>query len=93
MISRVYGGIAAPAGAARLPPQARVDRGPPHDRLRRPLAVSRWIEARTGRSIRKFVRTARRYRSIQTRLTGIIIITAADPVSDYFRQVSFYRHS
>ncbi len=29
------------------------------------LAVSRWIEARTGWSIRKFVRTARRYRTIQ----------------------------
>jgi len=29
------------------------------------LAVSRWIEARTGWSIRKFVKTARRYRIIQ----------------------------
>ena len=29
------------------------------------LAVTRWIEARTGWSIRKFVRTARRYRTIQ----------------------------
>ncbi len=29
------------------------------------LAVSRWIEARAGWSIRKFVKTARRYRTIQ----------------------------
>ena len=29
------------------------------------LAVSRWIEHRTGWSIRKFVKTARRYRTIQ----------------------------
>ena len=29
------------------------------------LAVSRWIEATTSWSIRKFVRTARRYRTIQ----------------------------
>lgn len=28
------------------------------------LAVSRWIEAQTGWSIRKFVRSARRYRTI-----------------------------
>ena len=28
------------------------------------LAVSRWIEARTGWSIRKFVKTARRYKTI-----------------------------
>jgi hypothetical protein len=29
------------------------------------LAVSRWIEHRTGWSIGKFVQTARRYRTIQ----------------------------
>lgn len=28
-------------------------------------AVSRWIEDRTGRSIRRYVRTARRYRTIE----------------------------
>jgi hypothetical protein len=43
------------------------------------LAVSRWIEARTGWSIRKFVRTARRYRTIQIQ-AGRQTITAADPV-------------
>jgi hypothetical protein len=29
------------------------------------LAVSRWIEAQTGWSIRKLVKTARRYRTIE----------------------------
>jgi hypothetical protein len=43
------------------------------------LAVSRWIEARTGWSIRKFVRTTRRYRTIEIR-AGDHTITAADPL-------------
>ena len=42
------------------------------------LAVARWIEDRTGWSIKKFVHTARRYRTIQIR-TGEHTITAADP--------------
>lgn len=42
------------------------------------LAVSRWIEARTGWSIRKFIRTARRYRTIEIQ-AGPHTITAADP--------------
>ena len=42
------------------------------------LAVSRWIEHQTGWSIRKFVRTARRYREIQIQ-AGDHTITAADP--------------
>src|SRR5689334_11755519 len=45
------------------------------------LAVSRWIEARTGWSTRKFVKTARRYRTIQIQ-AGKQIITAADPIPD-----------
>jgi len=45
------------------------------------LAVSRWIEARTGWSIRKFVRTARRYRTIKIQ-AGRQTITAADPLPD-----------
>jgi hypothetical protein len=49
------------------------------------LAVSRWIEARTGWSIRKFVKTARCYRTIQIQ-AGDHIITAADPLSDDLRQ-------
>jgi hypothetical protein len=43
------------------------------------LAVSRWIEARTGWSIRKFVRTARRYKTIEIQ-AGAHTITAADPL-------------
>jgi hypothetical protein len=43
------------------------------------LAASRWIEAQTGWSIRKFVKTARRYRTIQIQV-GQHVITAADPL-------------
>ena len=43
------------------------------------LAVSRWIETQTGWSIRKFVRTARRYRTIQIR-AGQHTLTAEDPL-------------
>ena len=43
------------------------------------LAVSRWIEHQTGWSIRKFVKTARRYRTIQIQ-AGRHTITAADPI-------------
>jgi Transposase DDE domain len=43
------------------------------------LAVSHWIEDRTGWSIKKFVRTARRYRTIEIQ-AGQQTITAADPV-------------
>jgi len=43
------------------------------------LAVSRWIEDRTGWSIRKFVRTARRYRTIEIQ-AGDHTITAANPL-------------
>jgi hypothetical protein len=49
------------------------------------LAVTRWIEARTGWSIRKFVKTARRYRTIEIQ-AGRQTITAADPVPDDLRQ-------
>jgi hypothetical protein len=43
------------------------------------LAISRWIEARTGWSIRKFVKTARRYKTIAIQ-AGTHTITAADPL-------------
>jgi transposase len=49
------------------------------------LAVSRWIEKTTGWSIRKFVKTARRYRTIQIQ-AGHHVITAADPLPDALRQ-------
>jgi hypothetical protein len=43
------------------------------------LATSRWIEQTTGWSIRKFIQTARRYRTIQIQ-AGAHTITAADPL-------------
>src|ERR1700739_262143 len=49
------------------------------------LAVSRWIEARTGWSIRKFVKTARRCRTIGIQ-PGRQTIPAADPLPDDLRQ-------
>jgi transposase len=48
------------------------------------LAVSRWIEHQTGWSIRRFVKTARRFRTIQIQAGGHII-TAADPLPDDLR--------
>jgi hypothetical protein len=48
------------------------------------LAVSRWIEHQTGWSIRKFTKTARRYRTIQIQ-AGQHTITAADPLPDDLR--------
>ena len=44
------------------------------------LAVSRWIEGGTRWSIRKFVCTARRYKTIEIQ-AGSHSVTAADPVS------------
>jgi hypothetical protein len=43
------------------------------------LAVTRFIESRTGWSIKRFVRTARRYRTIQIR-AGQHLLTAEDPL-------------
>ncbi len=48
------------------------------------MAVSHYIEAQTGWSIKKFVRTARRYRTVKIK-AGRQIITAADPLSDDLR--------
>lgn len=45
------------------------------------LAVSRWIENTTGWSIKRFVTTARRYRTIEIQ-AGDHTITAADPIPD-----------
>jgi hypothetical protein len=49
------------------------------------LAVSRWIEHSTGWSIRKFVKTARCYRTIQIQ-AGPHTINAADPLPDDLRK-------
>jgi hypothetical protein len=43
------------------------------------LAITRFIEHHTGWSIKKFVRTARRYRTVQIR-AGQHILTAEDPL-------------
>jgi hypothetical protein len=43
------------------------------------LAVGRLVEERTGWSIRRFVRTARRYRTVQIQI-GPQLLTAEDPV-------------
>jgi hypothetical protein len=50
------------------------------------LAVSRWIEDTTGWSIRKFVTTIRRYRTIQIQ-AGEHVITAADPLPADVHQI------
>ena len=49
------------------------------------LAVTRFIENRTGWSIKKFVRTARRYRTIQIR-AGHHTLTAEDPLPPDLRE-------
>jgi hypothetical protein len=49
------------------------------------LAVGRLVGDRTGWSIRKFVRTARRYRTVQIR-TGQHLLTAEDPLPDDLRE-------
>ena len=58
------------AKATRLPPDLTI--------VLAAFAVSRWIEAATVWSIRIFVRTARRYRTIQIQVGNHI--TAADPL-------------
>ena len=50
------------------------------------LAVTRFIEDRTGWSIRKFVRTARRYGTVQIR-AGQHILTAEDPLPPDLREI------
>jgi len=48
------------------------------------LAITRFIEDRTGWSIKKFVRTARRYRTVHIR-AGQHLLTAEDPLPDDLR--------
>ena len=49
------------------------------------LAVSHWLEHQTGWSNKKFVRTARCYRTVQIRAGGQTL-TAADPLPDDLRE-------
>jgi transposase len=48
------------------------------------LAVTRLIEEATGWSIKQFVRTARRYRTVQIR-AGSQLLAAEDPIPDDLR--------
>jgi len=48
------------------------------------LAVSRFIEDRTGWTIKQFVRTAGRYRTVEIRV-GDQILTAEDPLTPELR--------
>jgi transposase len=50
------------------------------------MAVSHFIETQTGWSIKKFARTARRYRTVQIKADRQIL-TAADPLPDDLRDV------
>ena len=49
------------------------------------MAVSHYIETQTSWSIKKFVRTARRYRTVRIK-AGRQILTAADPLPDDLRE-------
>ena len=49
------------------------------------MAVSHYIEAQTGWSIKKFVRTTRRYRTVKIK-AGRQTLTAADPLPDDLRE-------
>jgi hypothetical protein len=49
------------------------------------LAVSHYIETQTSWSIKKFVRTARRYRTVRIK-AGRQTLTAADPLLDDLRE-------
>ncbi len=49
------------------------------------LAVTQLIEDRTGWSIKKFSRTARRYRTVEIR-AGHHILTAENPLPDELRE-------
>lgn len=49
------------------------------------MAAGPYVEHQTAWSIKKFVRTARRYRTVKVR-AGRKILTAADPLADDLRQ-------
>ena len=55
------------------------------------LAISHWIENTTGWSVKKFVKTARRYRTIHIK-TGEHTLTAADPLPDDLRHALDHIH-
>ena len=75
---------ARPRRPADLPPQARVHRGAPERSCSPRSRSAGCVEERTGWSIRRFVRTARRYRTVQIR-AGQQLLTAEDPLPDDLR--------
>jgi len=46
------------------------------------LAIGRWLKAATGWSIRKIVKTLRRYRTIQIEINGHTVTTAGPVPAD-----------
>ena len=56
------------------------------------LAISHWIEHQTGWTIKKFVRTARRYRTVRIK-AGRQTLTAADPLPDELREALVKIHA
>ena len=75
-----------PAGPADLPPQTRLDRGPPDHRDGRPRGQPAGSNARPTGSIKKIVKTLRRYRSIAIQ-TGDHILHAGTPLDDDARAI------
>jgi hypothetical protein len=72
-----------PAGQAGLPPQ-RESIDAHLAVVFAALAISHRIEARTGWTIKKFVRALRRYRAVKIN-TGSHTVTAEDPLPDDVR--------
>ncbi len=56
------------------------------------MAVSHYIEAQTGWSIKKFVRTTRRYRTVKSNV-GNHNLTAADPLPNDLRTALIKIHA
>jgi transposase len=50
------------------------------------LAVGRWLEAKTGWTVSRLVKTLRRYKTVQIQVAGQLV-TAADPLPDDVRAV------
>lgn len=56
------------------------------------MAISHYIETQTGWSIKKFVRTTRRYRTVKIKV-GNQTLTAADPLPDDLRTALIKIHA
>ncbi|GAA2487375.1 hypothetical protein GCM10010276_27270 [Streptomyces longisporus] len=69
---------------SRSTPQAGTIQALAEALTRTALVISHRIENTTGWSVKRFVKTARRYRTIQIK-TGEHTLTAADPLPDDLR--------